>query len=94
MRIGIVTFQRTENYGAALQCRALYQYLIDKGHNVKIIDYRKTEIEKGYMIYPQIRKNIFVYMKQWIFCLLNVKALKGKAKNSSVFSKSAIEQGL
>ena len=36
--IGILTFQKIENYGAALQCYALWYYLKKQGYNVEIID--------------------------------------------------------
>lgn len=39
MKIGIITFQNAENYGAVLQCKALYTYLAECGNNVEIIDY-------------------------------------------------------
>ena len=39
MKIGILTFHRTTNYGAALQAYALQQTLIGQGHDAEIIDY-------------------------------------------------------
>lgn len=39
MKIGIVTFQRTDNYGAALQAFALQAFLSAQGHEVELIDY-------------------------------------------------------
>ncbi len=38
MKIGIITVQRAPNYGAQLQCYALYSYLRQQGHDVEIID--------------------------------------------------------
>lgn len=46
MKIGILTFHRAINYGAVLQCYALYKTLADMGHDVEIIDYRPSSIEK------------------------------------------------
>ena len=46
MRIGILTFHRALNYGAVLQCYALCEVLKGMGHDVEIIDYRPTCIEK------------------------------------------------
>lgn len=46
MRIGILTFHRAINYGAVLQCYALYKTLTDMGHDVEVIDYRPYSIEK------------------------------------------------
>lgn len=46
MKIGILTFHRAINYGAVLQCYALYCTLSDMGHDVEVIDYRPSYIEK------------------------------------------------
>lgn len=46
MKIGILTFHRAINYGAVLQCYALYKTLSDMGHDVEVIDYRPDSIEK------------------------------------------------
>lgn len=45
MKIGILTFHRSYNYGAVLQCYALQETLKSKGHDVYIIDYRQPAIE-------------------------------------------------
>ena len=46
MKIGILTFHRAINYGAVLQCYALYKILSNQGHQVEVIDYRPDYIEK------------------------------------------------
>ena len=46
MKIGILTFHRAINYGAILQCYALSETLKDLGHDVWIVDYRPSSIEK------------------------------------------------
>lgn len=46
MKIGILTFHRALNYGAVLQCYALYETLKNKGYDVEVIDYRPSYIEK------------------------------------------------
>lgn len=40
MKVGIVTFQWSMNYGALLQAHALQTYLERRGHDVEIVDYR------------------------------------------------------
>lgn len=50
MRIGILTFHRAHNYGAVLQCYALQQILVRRGHDVRIIDYRQSWIEDQYKV--------------------------------------------
>ena len=47
MKIGIITFQNVQNYGAALQCKALYNYLVESCNEVEIIDYRCTIVENS-----------------------------------------------
>lgn len=48
MKIGILTFHRAINYGAVLQCYALQEIIKELGHDVFVIDYRQSFIEKGY----------------------------------------------
>lgn len=50
MRIGILTFHASHNYGSMLQALALQQYLKKNGHEVKIINLR-TDIQKN-KVYP------------------------------------------
>ena len=40
MKIGILTFHSAYNFGAVLQCYALFSTLTDLGHDVEVIDYR------------------------------------------------------
>lgn len=51
MKIGILTFHRAINYGAVLQCFALYETLSRMGHQVEVIDYRPKYIEKYRHLY-------------------------------------------
>lgn len=39
MRIGVLTFHNTPNFGATLQCYALTRYLSGLGHDVEVINY-------------------------------------------------------
>ena len=59
MRIGILTFHRAHNYGAVLQCYALQQILVRRGHDVRIIDYRQPWIEDQYKLFSlnMMRRN-------------------------------------
>ena len=45
MEAGILTFSRAHNYGAILQCYALYETLKTQGYNVKVIEYRQQFLE-------------------------------------------------
>ena len=54
MKVGIITFQDSYNYGATLQCYALWKYISDKGHNCEVIrlyrppfdEYKKSQLFK------------------------------------------------
>lgn len=53
MRIGILTFQFADNYGALLQAYALRQYLLDQGMDqVEIINYASDKLSGAYDINP------------------------------------------
>lgn len=47
MKIGILTFHRALNYGAVLQCYALCDTLKNMGHDVEVLDYRPSYLEKS-----------------------------------------------
>ncbi len=85
MKIGIITFQRTENYGAALQCRALYTYLSELGNEVEIVDYRNEAIENAYRIFPKFRKNLLLLGLQFINSMVHYKELLGKRNKFLAF---------
>ncbi|MBO5613523.1 MAG: polysaccharide pyruvyl transferase family protein [Prevotella sp.] len=42
MKIGILTFHCSYNFGAVLQCYALQEYIKSLGHDVKILNYRPS----------------------------------------------------
>lgn len=44
-RVGILTFHRATNWGAMLQCYALYKSIEKLGYKVVVIDYRQPHIE-------------------------------------------------
>ena len=46
MRIRIITCHDVYNAGASLQAYALMQYLKDRGHEVKIIDYKPDYLSR------------------------------------------------
>ena len=52
-RIGILTFHRAHNYGAALQCYALQEFLCELGYDFKVIDYNNRDLWKGYEWYKK-----------------------------------------
>lgn len=85
MKIGLITFHRAENYGAALQCRALYTYLSVLGNSVEIIDYKQESMEKSYRIFPIFRRNIFILGLQYISTILNYRRWKERKEKFQNF---------
>ena len=60
MKIGIITFQRTNNYGAVLQCYALQETLKKLDYDVRVVDYYQPFIEKDNAIvnWIALKKNL------------------------------------
>ncbi|MEM7717545.1 MAG: polysaccharide pyruvyl transferase family protein, partial [Cyanobacteria bacterium P01_A01_bin.68] len=54
MKIGIITYHFTSNYGATLQAYALSHFLEQNGYDVEFIDYRPKSIrlEQRKNLYP------------------------------------------
>lgn len=66
MRIGIFTYHRSRNYGAVLQAYGLQEFLIQKGHEVYIIDIPDYRVKDGFKIeFLNLLKNYssLVYIK-------------------------------
>ena len=64
MKIGILTFHRAHNYGAVLQCYALQEVLKGMGHDVEVIDYRQSAIDKAYNSW-RLRWFVYRLVKIW-----------------------------
>lgn len=67
MKIGILTFHYAHNYGAVLQAYALKKLLEKQGHQVKIINYRNTFVEKNYKykLRPYLYINMILNPQNW-----------------------------
>lgn len=74
MKIGILTFHITNNYGAVLQAYGLQEVLKEKGHEVEIVDYRNEEIQSK-LNYFSIKKNS---ISKFIYHLLCYRELTYK----------------
>ena len=55
MKIGILTFQNANNYGALLQAYALQSVLVTKGHQADLINYYCEAIQKGTPLFSVCR---------------------------------------
>ena len=86
MKIGILTFHRAINYGAVLQCYALYRTLSDMGHDVEVIDYRPSYIEKyRKSLSFSFTWNIFAALRALFRDILLYKKRKDAVKNFDEF---------
>lgn len=69
MKLGILTFHHSLNYGAMLQAKSLLNYLESLGHDVEFVDYNPPHVEKGAtlksLIIPRLSKaylkSIYLY---------------------------------
>ena len=104
-KIGILTYHFVLNYGAVLQAFALQEYLKKRGHQVELIDYRPSHLEKGGRFYfPKniklLKMNLIkVYIKLRSFFYLFSKQTRLKNKKFQDFqnghlnlSKKTIKQ--
>lgn len=68
MKIGILTFHRAINYGAVLQCYALFETLRSMGHDVELIDYRPDYIEQSRKLFC----NELYLKKNWVALIKHI----------------------
>lgn len=83
MKIGIITFQETNNYGAILQNFALQQAIIQKGHSAETINYKSTYISKPYRFIHLKNKGLLSY----IFGVLGYLIYMPRTKKCNQFRK-------
>lgn len=86
-KVGIITFQRADNYGAMLQLLALYKYCEMQNVDVSVIDYRCHAIEN---VYPEIRmpglsRNVKLWLKRFSEFILYGKKQKIKTQKYKEF---------
>lgn len=98
MKVGILTFHKSINYGSVLQCWALRDILVKHGYDVEVIDYEPDSYYQQYGLYQKGRTkhNVNVYFaSHWIkrqnnlFAEFRERTLnlsKEKYKSSSNFS--------
>lgn len=85
MKIGILTFHRAINYGAVLQCYALYETLRRKGHDVEVIDYRPIYIEKYRLPFYLNSNNAIHFLKELFRSIILYNKRKKAVKNFNSF---------
>lgn len=95
MKIGILTYHRSHNYGALLQAIALRKVLEDMGHQVTYIDYWPTYHKHFYAAFSfhrmrdkgGLRKQLS-YVKS---CIINYKVRHKRISNFNKFINHFIE---
>lgn len=92
MNIAILTFSKSKNYGANLQCYALTKFLIQKGHSVEQIDIQRPRPKMSLIgkllrlheniLFPWFRKkHLNVFTKKY----KSVKQLESDPPKSEIF---------
>ena len=81
MRIGIVTFQETNNYGAILQNYALQKALIKLGHSPETIDYRSEYIAKPYRLRHLRDKGL----RKWLLGIIGYLVYLPRTRKNKLF---------
>lgn len=84
MKIGILTFSRSYNFGAILQSYALFRTLEGMGHTVEVIDYRPA-----YLSTPKPRLKV-----SRVICrrpILSLKRLKFEKQRFEVYERFVTE---
>lgn len=56
MKVAIITFHNTSNFGATLQCCALSRYMKMQGYNVEIINYLPQYVLDKKSVYKELKK--------------------------------------
>lgn len=96
MKIGILTYQRAENYGALLQAYALKTSLQKAGYNVHIIDYWPEYHENVFKLFSKtnFKKRSFLgKIKFLILFAFSFNWLIKRKKNLNRFMKEKLDLG-
>jgi hypothetical protein len=86
-KIGILTFQRASNYGAALQMYALQRKIRELGHDAEVIDFICPFVFDGYK--PFVLKHIF-YPGVLLHDVLNITIRKNRNRRFDSFARKTI----
>lgn len=86
MKIGIITFHRATNYGAALQAFALQEALNKMGYEAEIIDYACEFLEQYYKKFYNPKKTF----KGLISAIINYRTRSVRINKFTMFRKKYI----
>lgn len=84
MRIGILTFHGSHNYGSVLQAYALSTWLKDAGHETEIINLRNAAQKRAYRVF-QVKGKGIKRILHAAFAVKNYPAAKRRAKRFEEF---------
>lgn len=73
MKIGLLTFHFSDNYGALLQAFCLQSYLQSLGHNVEFINYHPFYVEQGGSLSEILRPSLSRKYLKKLYLFLNYK---------------------
>ena len=85
IKVGIITFHNTSNYGAALQTFATLSLLKQLGFKAEIIDYSNIKRDRIYS--PLYRFLSLIKQKQFIKAVATLLAFPGIIKRNREFLK-------
>lgn len=91
MKIGILTYVRSPNYGAVLQAMALRTVIADMGHDVSLIDYFPDYHKKMYIIESVPKRLIFTHPKTFLRQFLNMACKRIRKWKFEKFQSKYIE---
>ncbi|MFT8340693.1 polysaccharide pyruvyl transferase family protein [Clostridium beijerinckii] len=86
MKVGVITFQQSNNYGAILQSYALQTVINKLGHEGELIDYKCDYIGKPYKLINLRKKGFFSY----IFGVIGFICYLPRKKNCNLFRKNMV----
>ena len=91
MRIGIITVQKAPNYGAELQCYALYKALSDMGYDCEVIDlcrpyHKEFKKDKRFKVYSNLSRWTFKYY--WV----NTRPIRSWIKENIFGKKNYLKE--
>lgn len=87
MKIGILTYHRSQNYGALLQAKALQDFIKSLGHDVSFVDYWPSYHEDMYKAFSLRKlkkinaKNKVRYIFRFVFTLVRLNKRRNRTKN-------------
>ena len=86
MKIGILTFHRSQNYGALLQAKGLQDYVLSLGHDVSFVDYWPDYHEEMYKPFSWQKFKMYgvpgkvKYLSKFLFTSLRLVRRRSKTR--------------